>query len=144
MFEDNVLVSNTVLTHGPLRMLCGGIGGGLIGGIQYGLVAAGMSRGHHANGLTGIGVAARYGLVTLAVSFAIAMLIMFVLRTRLWVLAAMISLLLEGFVLLLTWNHLQKIGLHGDHRAVVLLILPIFSTALVLVRWPQREDPLRG
>ncbi len=120
-------------------MLIGVGAGTVIGAAQCAIVVAGMRRTARTGGLAGIGVAARWALVTLLVTLVLLLIGSRLMRLRLWALSAVALMTIEVAGLLLTWQHATLVGLHGDARAALFAIVMIIEMSGVAIWWPRRQ-----
>ena len=119
-----------------LRALIGAAVGAVIGGVQCAIVVAAMRRTARTQGLAGIGVAAQGALIALLVTAVLLLIGAWLLGLRLWALSAIGLLGIELVALLGTWRHAEQLGLHGDGRAALFVIIMIVEMAATAVWWP--------
>jgi hypothetical protein len=121
-----------------VRCLGGAAVGAATGLAQYAIDRAGMRRAAAAEGLSGIGVAAGWALVFLVVTLVLLLPACRALALRYWASAAGLLLVGELAVVALLWDRASVLGLHGDGRAVLFVVVATILVAASAGFWPQR------
>lgn len=112
-----------------------------MGAAQFGIALAGMHRADQAEGLAGIGVAARYAAGWIAVTLILLLVVCGVLRLRWWALAALALLTGELLIMRVLWDVNPFLGLHGDRRAVLFIPVAVGVSTLGPLLWERRLRP---
>jgi hypothetical protein len=122
----------------PVRLLISASVGAALGAAQFGIALAGMHRADQAEGLAGIGVAAKYAAGWLAVTVILLFVVCGALRLRWWALAALALLAGELLIMMVLWRFNPFFGLHGDRRAVLFIPGAVAVSTMGPLLWERR------